>query len=344
MTGVSFVVPVYNGERWLDEVLAAIVAQKDGRPFEIITIDDGSSDGSMDILRRWQSTPQIVLLEGGGNGVASALNRGIREAQQPVICQVDQDVVVHPGWMQTLLEALEDTHVAAAQGYYLTDRSAPLLARIMGYDLEDRWRKIEGQQTDHVSTGNTAYDKASLDGVGLFDESLGYGADNDMSYRLTALGKSLRLCRSARSTHFWRPQLVAYLKQQYGVGYGRLDVIRRHPRRFGGDRTSGLSMIMHVPLTLMMLLNIIISFVILILGGNHMVPTAIAAGCFILIISERLVVGIRSAIKHHDPAPLCYAPVHLLRNIVWCWALVRWTIRRAFGRPDSPTHSMDSGS
>ena len=48
--GVSFVMPVYNGRRWLREALDSIDAQRDGRPFEIIVVDDGSRDGSRRIL------------------------------------------------------------------------------------------------------------------------------------------------------------------------------------------------------------------------------------------------------------------------------------------------------
>ena len=63
--------------------------------------------------------------------------------------------------------------------------------------------------------GNSVYRASALYQVGLFDESLGYGYDNDMSYRLAAAGYRLVLCRRARSVHRWREGIRGYLVQQY---------------------------------------------------------------------------------------------------------------------------------
>ena len=118
------------------------------------------------------------------------------------------------------LEASElaDPHVAAAQGYYATDPSATLVARVMGLDLEQRYAAISGAETEHVCTGNSVYRLDALQRVGLFDERLGYGYDNDMSYRLRDAGYALRFCRAAKSVHRWREGFVGYCTQQYGFG------------------------------------------------------------------------------------------------------------------------------
>ena len=105
--GVSFVVPVHNGERWLDEALTAILAQRDGRPFEIIAVDDGSSDAyAPRALAAWAEADGIRVLRAAKRGAAAAMNQGIREAKHPIICLVDQDVVLKPGWLAAILEPL----------------------------------------------------------------------------------------------------------------------------------------------------------------------------------------------------------------------------------------------
>ena len=101
---------------------------------------------------------------------------------------------------------------------------------------------------DHVCTGNTAYRASALQSVDLLDEGLGYGYDNDLSYRLAARGHRLAYCPDALSTHHWREELHRnILRQQFGVGYGRLDVVARHPRRVRGDDVSGTVMMLHAP-------------------------------------------------------------------------------------------------
>ena len=137
--------------------------------------------------------------------------------------------------------------MGAVQGYYVSDPDSTLCARAMGLDLEQRYAAIAGRETTHVCTGNSAYRAEALRKVGLLDETFGYGYDNDLSYRLRAAGYRLIFCREARSVHRWREGLIGYLGQQYGFGYGRIDLVARHPgarrRRFrvagGHDVASG---------------------------------------------------------------------------------------------------------
>ena len=273
--GVSFVVPVHNGERWLDEALASILAQRDGRPFEVIAVDDGSVDGSAAILDRHAAAGTVRVLRTEHRGAAAAMNVGIREAAHPVVCLIDQDVVLQPGWLEAILEPLtnpgsgfrtrssaafralhagcETVPVGAVQGYFATDPTAPVVARVAGMDLEQRYAAIGEGPTSHVCTGNSAYRADALRAAGLFDESFGYGYDNDMSYRLMKAGYALRFCPAAKSVHRWRETLRGYLVQQYGQGYGRLDIVWKHPRWAAGDAVSPSAMMAHAPLMLVAL-------------------------------------------------------------------------------------------
>src|SRR5205823_14807024 len=131
--GVTFVVPVHNGALWIRETLESILAQADGRPMDVIVVDDRSGDGSAGILRRLAAIWPIRIVEGPGRGAAAAINAGLRAARFPIVLQVDQDVVLRPGWMSLLAAELDDEQVAAAQGYYATDREATLCARVMGF-------------------------------------------------------------------------------------------------------------------------------------------------------------------------------------------------------------------
>ena len=144
--------------------------------------------------RRRRATAGCGSLDGPGRGIAAAINTGIRDARYPVICQIDQDVILDRGWLAVVLDALDDPGVVAAQGHYQTPRDGGFWARVMGRDLEQRYRRMPSRDVDHVCTGNTAYRATALHQVGLLDESLGYGSDNDLSYRLKAAGHRLVFC------------------------------------------------------------------------------------------------------------------------------------------------------
>ena len=335
---VSFVVPVLNGRRWLPAVLEGIRAECTGRPFEILAVEDGSTDGS----RRWlreHADAGLIVIDGPRRGAAAAVNAGIREAAHPFICQVDQDVILQPGWLARLLRRLEDPDVAAAQGRYVPAPDAGIWARVMGRDLEWRYSRIRGGFTDHVCTGNTVYRASALHAVGLLDEALGYGYDNDLSYRLTAAGYRLAFCAEAVAVHRWRDAAAGYLRQQFGVGYGRLDVVRKHPGRARGDRVSDTMMMAHAPLTLASFAALAASAALAFVAP---VPALAYAGAAILgvLAAERTIAGVAAWRTTGDPVTLAFPVAHFARDAAWATAIVAWCLRRIARLAHSPAHSM----
>jgi glycosyltransferase involved in cell wall biosynthesis len=338
--GVSFVVPVRNGAACIREALESVVAQADGRPMEIIVVDDPSSDDSSALLHRLADIWPLRIVPGEGRGAAAAINTGIRAARFPIICQVDQDVVLRAGWMQQLTEALDDPAVGAAQGYYASDPEATLYPRAMGLDLEQRYAAIVGSDTTHVCTGNSAYRADALRKVGLLDERFGYGYDNDLSYRLRDAGYRLIFRRDAESVHRWREGLSGYLLQQYGFGYGRIDLVARHPRRAGGDSVSPAGMMLHPVLMAAAILALIGAFLTRAAGGPWWLLASASIALIAGLALERLAAGISAARRFRTFAPLLFPLLHLGRDLAWVAAIAVWLARRVVGRPSLPAHSM----
>jgi hypothetical protein len=221
----------------------------------------------------------------------------------------------------------------------VTPKNAGLWARVMGLDLAQRYRAL-GDFTNHVCTGNTVYRKSALTGVGLFDEALGYGYDNDISYRLVEAGHRLAFRPGATSAHHWRDDFSGYVRQQYGFGYGRLDLVARHRRRAGGDNVSRVAMMLHAPAMLLALGAAAIALAGA-FAGRPVGPAAwIALGIAGLLAGERLVAGARAARAFRDPAALLFPIVHLIRDTAWAGAIVVWTGRRLGGIVSRPAHSM----
>jgi glycosyltransferase involved in cell wall biosynthesis len=340
LTPVSFVVPVHNGALWLRETLRAILAQSDGRAMEVIVVDDQSSDGSAAIAREFESDWPVHVIAGPGRGAAAAINAGVRAARFPIICQVDQDVLLQPNWLRLVTSELADAKVGAVQGYYETDPRGSIFARVMGLDLEHRYAAIAGRETTHVCTGNTAYCAEALHRAGLFDESLGYGYDNDMSYRLREAGYRLAFCRAARSRHQWREGLIGYLVQQYGFGYGRLDLVAKHPSRVAGDSVSPAGMMAH-PLLMLVALTALFCAPWLAVTGTASRPLVLGGMAIVAGLSmERLAAGVQIAWRLRDLTGLLFAPVHLVRDLAWVVAIVTWLGRRLLGQPSRPQDSM----
>jgi len=337
--GISVVIPIHNGRHLLPAVIAAIRAECQGHAFEILAVDDGSTDGSRRYLQGLTDAG-VRIVEGPGRGVASAVNAGVREAAYPLICQIDQDVIVQPGWLGTLLATFENPDVAAAQGHYVTSPDAGVWGRVMGRDLEDRYAAIRQDFVNHVCTGNTVYRASALHAVGLLDERFGYGADNDVSYRLIDAGYKLAFRPSATSIHIWRDSCCSYLRQQFGVGYGRLDIVARHPRRVTGDDVSGVGMILHAAAMTTALVLLLMSAAALWSGLPWRPLIAVAAVLIAALAVERAFAGVAAWRRSGDAACLAFPIAHLLRDVAWTAAILRWTARRVAGSRQSPGQSM----
>ena len=338
--GVSFVIPVHNGERWLPEVLAGIRSQVYAGPLEVIAVEDGSADGSRRLLARLADKGDLRLVDGPRRGASAALNTGIRAAAHPLIAQVDQDVVLEPGWLEQLTSTLIDASVAAAQGHYVAAPNAGPWSRVMALDLRQRYGKLRNERTNHVCTGNSVYVKAALFDVGLFDETLGYGNDNDISYRLTHAGYRLAFCPDARSAHHWREGLMDYARQQYGFGYGRLDLVAKHRQRLAGDDVSRISMMMHAPLMAAGLTAALATIVMGALGLPMSLPAQVTVLFLGTLVIERLIAGVMASIQFRDPAGLLFVPMHLVRDFAWVVAIGVWCGRRLRGAAPRPSDSM----
>ncbi len=337
MTGVSAIIPVHNAGGSLVDTVRAVLAQAGPDvQLEVILIDDRSDDAAVELVRRQLPDAPLVVVHGEGRGAAAAINRGLQSARHPIVAQIDQDVVLREGWLAHLLPVMTDATVAAVQGQYVTDARASLLARVMGRDLQERYVSLDAD-TDHVCTGNVVYRASALREVGGFDETLGYGYDNDMSYRLRASGYQLRYVPAAQSTHRWRDGLVGYARQQYGFGYGRLDLVAKHRDRLTGDSVSPVMMMAHPVVT---------ALALCVLGVSMVVPasasmTALLGVVLLLGLAyERAWVGVRAARRFDDWVPLLFPAVHLVRDVAWVTAIAVWLVRRAAGGRSHPRHSM----
>lgn len=93
---LSVIVPIYNGEKYLDRLIEAFLMQKLDQ-FEVILIDDGSVDGTYQICKNYSKTYSwIRVLHTENKGVSHARNLGIKEAKGKWIHFIDVDDVIHP--------------------------------------------------------------------------------------------------------------------------------------------------------------------------------------------------------------------------------------------------------
>ncbi|MCM1376589.1 MAG: glycosyltransferase [Muribaculum sp.] len=114
LTRISVIVPVYNGERYIAECIESIQKQ-DYKNLEIIAVDDGSYDSSLQILQQYASKDnRIKVIAKENGGVSSARNAGLDIMSGDYLCLIDQDDCIAPDYVSYLLRLMiqNDTQIA----------------------------------------------------------------------------------------------------------------------------------------------------------------------------------------------------------------------------------------
>lgn len=104
---VSVIIPVYNREKYIEEAVKSVLAQS-LKDFEIIIVDDGSTDSTVQICRRLSERDERIRLFSSGHfGVSAARNKGIENSSGDYIFFLDSDDIIHPLLLETLVNAIK---------------------------------------------------------------------------------------------------------------------------------------------------------------------------------------------------------------------------------------------
>jgi len=225
----SVVIPVYNGEKNIARTLQALLSQESEEPFEIIAVDDGSTDNTAEVLRKYP----VKMLRKSNGGPASARNLGAQNSQGDIILFLDSDCIPQTGWLKALTEPLHNPEIMGVKGRYIT-RQKSLIARFVQLEFEERYRMLQKQPfIDFVDSYSAAFRRKAFLQVGGFDESFPK-ADNedvDLSYKLAKAGFKMIYRPQAVVEHTHPAALKAYLKVKFSRGYWRTAVYKTHPQK-----------------------------------------------------------------------------------------------------------------
>jgi len=241
---VTIVVPVYNAARTIAPCVEACLAQ-DYPGVEVIVVDDGSTDDTANIVRRYP----VRYLRQENAGPASARNRGWRAATGKIVCFTDSDCVPAPDWVSRLVDEYTSGEIAGVGGTYDIANDNNLLAACVHEEIVQRHLKMP-RGVNYLGAFNVSYRRTVLEEAGGFDESyrIASGEDNDLAYRIIERGHSLVFTRDARVSHYHPENLWRYLRHQFWHGYWRMKLYRQHPRMSGGDVYGGLLDFVQPPL------------------------------------------------------------------------------------------------
>lgn len=232
---VSVVVPAHNGADSIRRCLEPLLAQTyPPRRFEIIVVDDGSTDDVADVARAALAGGSVafqVLRKEKNSGPASARNAGIHAARGDLIAFIDADCVAEPDWLLEMVRALEESGAAGVGGPIIEAPSRNWVANYLDSGGFYRHRVRRGE-VDYLLTINVAFRRSALEDIGWFAEHDGvFAEDADLSFRLRQRGHWLLLGRAGSVTHCGTPTTISRLALGlFRYGYGNMALSSTWPR------------------------------------------------------------------------------------------------------------------
>jgi len=181
---ISVILPTYNRKHTLQRSIGSILNQT-YRPSEIIIIDDGSSDGSSELIE--SDYPNIRLIKQSNSGVSSARNKGIKNSKGQWIALMDSDDEWLPDKLEKQVQALKEY-----SEYLFCHTNEIWIRRGVRVNQGKKHQKYGGYIFDkcldicRISPSSSLFHKSILEDAGLFDESLRVCEDYDLWLRITA--------------------------------------------------------------------------------------------------------------------------------------------------------------
>jgi len=183
---ISVVIPTYNRKKYIKRAIDSVIRQS-YKPFEIIVIDDGSTDGTYELIKQSYSSSQISLEKQINNGVSSARNKGVKLAKGDWIAFLDSD----DEWFENKLE-LQAREIKKSKTFMICHTNEIWIRNGIRVNQMKKHQKYGGSIFEkcldmcRISPSSVMIHRRIFDEIGLFDEGLIICEDYDLWLRISS--------------------------------------------------------------------------------------------------------------------------------------------------------------
>lgn len=239
---ISIVVPVYNIEDYIESCLESIAAQSYS-DFEVVMVDDGSTDSSGDICRKWADMDRrFRIITKSNGGLSSARNCGIEASNGEFITFIDGDDAVHPYYLETMIENVRREYSIVGVGIERFRNELPIVShtvtRKYHFLPNDAFKDMLYQSGVMINSAcGKLYRRELIEGI-RFKEGILYEDLEWMARVLERMPKSKRICMCDAPLYFYRKREGSLIETFSERRMDVLDVTREIEQRAfeRGDR------------------------------------------------------------------------------------------------------------
>jgi cellulose synthase/poly-beta-1,6-N-acetylglucosamine synthase-like glycosyltransferase len=315
----SVIVPAYQAADVVGACVRALAQQTvDRARYEIVVIDDGSTDATSDAARA-AGADRILRVAHGGP--AAARNAGIDAARAEIVLFTDADCEPAEEWIARMVAPMDNPQVMGVKGTYRTKQPS-LIARLVQLEFDIRYERMtELERIDFIDTYAAAYRRVLFVEHGLFDTAYIAAEDVDLSFRLAQAGHWLVFAPDAWVWHRHPATLGRYLARKARFGYWRAMLYVRYPDKITGDAHTDPALKPQFALAALLGLAVI---------AGMFWPLAWIAALFLLVLFLATTLSfVRWAWKRDRAVALIWPGVTLLRVVVQGLGLAVGLLRQA---------------
>ncbi|MFZ0036770.1 MAG: glycosyltransferase family 2 protein [Candidatus Acidiferrales bacterium] len=182
---VSLYIPCFNVEAYIAPVIEGVLRQT-LPPDEILIVDDGSTDHTLEIARRY---PVTIVRHDQNRGLAAARNTGLHRAKNEFVAALDADCVPDSAWLETLVATVSEPKMAIAGGKLIETVLTSVADRWRQSHMPQDWGEMRVVNPKFTFGSNTVARKSAIEEIGWYDERMRTnGEDVDISRRLRVRG------------------------------------------------------------------------------------------------------------------------------------------------------------
>lgn len=221
---VSIVVPAYNAGETIGPLLDSLL-NLDYPEYEIIIVNDGSTDRTKEIVERYP----VRLINQPNRGASAARDAGFRVASGEIVAYVDSDVTVTRDWLRELVPAFSDPTVAAATGQTIFLRNDTIASWLRSLDIARR--NAHRKTYTRLANGpNSAFRRTVLEEVGGFDPRWYHAEDTEVSYKIGLRGYRIQYVPGAIAYHIPEEDWRTYIRKRYRDAKAFTRILSRYAR------------------------------------------------------------------------------------------------------------------
>lgn len=231
---ISIVIPVLNGSKHIDNLIKSLInLDFPENKYEILIVDNGSRDRTLEIIRHHQLTSsQIKLFFEKIESSYAARNTGVRNATGEIIAFTDVDCVVDKNWLINIAKSFSENSISCVAGKIISGKGQSIVERYSAkIDILSQKNTLNSEFLPYPQTANAAYKKDIFNKIGCFDEKLTSGGDADFAWRMQLETDSRILyVPNAIVIHEHRTNIKGLFKQNFRYGYGSVGLYKKYKK------------------------------------------------------------------------------------------------------------------